>query len=110
LKSVRERLEQELREARAELARLDEVVQVKGDYGMGKGDPLVVRWESNLALRAKAETQVQEIERALERLDEGAYGICESCGQPIDPARLEVLPHTALCINCARRQRNGVSG
>jgi hypothetical protein len=51
---VRERLEQELREARAELARLDEVVQVKGDYGMGKGDPLVVRWELNLALRAKA--------------------------------------------------------
>ena len=71
MKTQRTRLEKELKEVRAELARLDEVVQVKGDYGMGKGDPLVVGWELNLALREEAETRVKKIERALERLDEG---------------------------------------
>jgi RNA polymerase-binding transcription factor DksA len=82
---------------------MDERLESKGDYGLGRGDPLIVRWELNLALREKVEQRIEQLEDALERLDEGDYGICESCEQPIDPERLEALPGTSLCINCARK-------
>jgi RNA polymerase-binding transcription factor DksA len=84
------------------LAQLDGRLESKGDYGLGRGDPLIVRWELDLALREKMEEKVAQLEEALARLAEGDYGICESCGQPIDPERLEALPDTLLCINCAR--------
>jgi len=38
---------------------------------------------------------------ALARLDEGLYGSCESCGDEIAPARLQILPETVLCVRCA---------
>jgi DnaK suppressor protein len=71
-----------------------------------------VRWELNLALREKVEQRIEQLKEALERLDEGDYGICESCEQPIDPERLEVLPRTTLCIKCAREseQKDTASG
>lgn len=46
------------------------------------------------------ETQLQAIEHALQRVAQGTYGICENCGQPIDPARLEIMPEITLCIRC----------
>lgn len=100
--ATREYLEKRLQETREELAHLDERLEAKGDYGLGRGDPLIVRWELNLALRDRIEQRVAQLEEALERLDEGDYGICESCQQPINPERLEVLPRTTLCIACAR--------
>jgi RNA polymerase-binding transcription factor DksA len=102
LTGTRERLEQELETARQELEQLEQRLETKGDYGLGEGDPLIVRWEMNLALREDMESRIEELEDALERLDQGNYGKCESCGQPIDPARLQALPQTRLCIKCAR--------
>jgi DnaK suppressor protein len=102
LQSTREHLEGRLRNTREDLAQLDDRLESKGDYGLGRGDPLIVRWELDLALREEMEQRVEQLEDALERLDEGDYGICQSCQQPIDPGRLEVLPRTRLCITCAR--------
>jgi len=102
LQATREHLERRLEETRQEMAQLDERLESKGDYGLGRGDPLIVRWELNLALRGELEQRIERLEDALERLDMGDYGVCESCGQPIDPQRLDVLPDTTLCIKCAR--------
>lgn len=102
MQATREYLERRLQETREELARLDERLESRGDYGLGRGDPLIVRWELNLALREKIGQRAQQLEDALARLKEGDYGVCESCGRPIDPERLEVLPGTTLCIKCAR--------
>jgi RNA polymerase-binding transcription factor DksA len=102
LQTIREHLERRLQQGREDLAQLDERLESKGDYGLGRGDPLIVRWELNLALREEIEQKVEQLEDALERLEEGDYGFCESCGLPIDPERLEVLPGTTLCIKCAR--------
>ncbi len=99
---MRELLEERLRSSRLELERLDERLRSKGDYGHGKGDPLVVGWEFDLARRRKVEEEIQQIEAALERFEEGVYGICRSCHQAIDPERIEALPYTTLCIECAR--------
>ncbi|HEY4937624.1 MAG TPA: TraR/DksA C4-type zinc finger protein [Actinomycetota bacterium] len=43
-------------------------------------------------------------DRALHRIEEGSYGTCESCGQPIESARLKALPHVTLCLKCKKAE------
>jgi RNA polymerase-binding transcription factor DksA len=102
--SLEERLQQELDEAWAEVGRLDERLERKGDYGLGKGDPSIYEWEMCLALKQQAENKVRSLEVALRKAEEGDYGLCEVCGEAIDPARLAILPHTKRCINCAQKR------
>jgi DnaK suppressor protein len=99
---LRQRMEDRLQASRQELDEIEERLQDKGDYSPGTGDPLVVRWELDLALRERVENRIDQLEEALERLEEGTYGICSHCGRPIDVERLEALPQTDLCIHCAR--------
>ena len=102
--SLTERLLQELEETKEEIARLDERLERKGDYGLGKGDPSIYEWEMCLALRQGAENKARSLEVALRKAEEGDYGACEVCGQTIDPARLAILPHTKRCIDCAQKR------
>ena len=100
-----EMLAQKLREAQDELAELDKRLRVtKGDYGFGRGDPAIYEWEMNLARREKIEERIKSIEWTLERAKTGRYGVCETCGRPIQTERLEMLPFTTLCVECARRK------
>jgi DnaK suppressor protein len=101
---LKERLRQELDETRAEIRRLEERLEGKGDYGLGKGDPSIYEWEMSLALKQRAENKARSLEVALRKAEEGDYGICEVCGQQIDPARLAILPHTKRCITCAQKR------
>jgi len=101
---LKERLQQELVEAHAEIARLEERLERKGDYGLGKGDPAIYEWEMCLALKQRAENKARSLEVALRKAEEGDYGLCEACGQPIDPARLAILPHSKRCIDCAQKR------
>jgi DnaK suppressor protein len=55
----------------------------------------------NQALAAQLKDQLDDVELALTKLDEGVYGVCETCGEPIGEARLEVMPATRFCINHA---------
>jgi len=103
VKQVRRRIEQELQATRAELKRLDERLKLKGDYGLGRGDPTVYTWERNLARRESAKDKLQKLEAALQRIEEGTYGVCEACGQAIEPERLGALPTAILCIACAHQ-------
>lgn len=52
-------------------------------------------------LGALAVAEIQAIEAALDRIEAGTYGICVKCGDEIPEERLEVVPHTPLCQNCA---------
>jgi DnaK suppressor protein len=58
--------------------------------------------EGDLALRiAESETvQASEIERAIEKVDTGTYGLCEVCNKPINAERLQFLPYVTQCIKC----------
>jgi RNA polymerase-binding protein DksA len=56
-----------------------------------------------LALRQNAEQLLAQVTDALERFEQGSYGICERCGVEIDPARLEALPYATLCLRCQQR-------
>ncbi len=44
---------------------------------------------------------IAEIRKALSRIEEGSYGVCETCGEDINPSRLDVLPESTKCIDCA---------
>jgi RNA polymerase-binding protein DksA len=55
-----------------------------------------------IALGREGRAELVQIERALERMEAGSYGICESCGKPIAPARLDAHPASSRCIECAR--------
>ena len=101
---ARARLQAERAEVMDELDTLRSRLETKGDYGLGEGDPMIYQWELNLALCKRAEQHLAEIDEALVQLETGAYGRCERCGQPIDPERLAVLPHTQVCSQCAQRR------
>jgi DnaK suppressor protein len=45
-----------------------------------------------------------QVNAALQRIEQGTYGICDNCGQPINEKRLEALPWAALCLNCEAEQ------
>lgn len=44
---------------------------------------------------------LREVEAALERIEQGTYGVCENCREPINPERLEAIPYTRYCVDCA---------
>jgi len=50
---------------------------------------------------------LNEIDAALARVEEGTFGMCKACGNPIDPERLEALPWATLCIADKRKQERG---
>lgn len=55
------------------------------------------------ALDNSIRTEIEQIQLTLRRLDEGIYGVCESCGKPIPLKRLEALPHASRCVTCAEK-------
>src|SRR4051794_37243428 len=73
---------------------------IQFDEESGEGDTLGVERERDLLLSAQARGAVEEIDRALAKMDAGTYGICERCGNPIPKARLKALPYAALCVAC----------
>lgn len=103
-------------ELRARLrARIGEVLErnakVTGDLRRER-QPLGSDWQENAillendevleALDADGRARVGQLRAALQRLDQGTYGRCASCGEPIAPARLEAMPEVTACIDCAR--------
>ena len=70
------------------------------DEESGEGDTLAVERERDLALSASASAAVEEIDRALAKLKDGTYGVCEQCYATIPKERLKALPYAALCVQC----------
>ena len=88
---------------RAEAEQLAEEMEpgdIQFDEESGEGGTMNVERERDLALSAQARAAVEEIDRALAKIDAGTYGICERCGEPIKRARLKALPYASLCVAC----------
>jgi DnaK suppressor protein len=60
--------------------------------------------EQELTLLANIRETLAQTEHALDRLADGTYGNCESCGQPIGKARLQAFPRATLCVTCKQRE------
>ena len=57
----------------------------------------------NLSIKSELENTVRLIRQALTKIDRGSFGLCEKCGQPINPQRLHVIPYAQYCILCQDR-------
>lgn len=99
---VRASLEEERDRLAAKVKELD-VTEHELDYDEGFADSAQVAAElgENKVLYDNLRKELDDIERALTRMDEGTYGTCEVCGNAIGEARLEVMPETSLCIEHA---------
>lgn len=56
-------------------------------------------------LLVEAEHELDRVNKALVRINEGSFGVCLRCGGDIDPARLSVMPQAEYCLECADRHR-----
>jgi DnaK suppressor protein len=66
--------------------------------------------ERRLTLERSIREQLASVEHALHKFEEGTYGLCDKCGRPIAPERLEALPQATLCLDCKARQAKDVKG
>lgn len=96
------RLRHELQEVKNQIAALERSTSAKPDYGLGVGDPAITRWELDRALLRQLRGHMETVQHAISETRQGAFGVCENCGQPINPDRLAVLPEATTCITCAR--------
>jgi RNA polymerase-binding protein DksA len=108
------RLKVEREELQTQLTTLEEdtfaVTQsdMSGDVGLddesADAGTATFEREKDLSIENNVRDLLQKIDRALKRVDEGTYGMCERCGKPIEKARIKALPYVDLCIKDAQAQ------
>ena len=107
LEAERERLSELIEEHEQELeeARLTETSADRSpDPGSAEAGSMKFEYEKELSIERNSVDLLHKVERALERVDDGSYGICEVCGSEIPIARLEVLPYATMCVTCASKR------
>lgn len=121
LAEFRRQLEEERTRLLEELEAMEEHTpevedQVGMDIGGGYDEDLAdvasntFEREKGLALESSVQQMLAQVEDALSRIDEGTYGFCQRCGDPIDIARLRVLPFATLCIRCKELEERSNGG
>ena len=114
LEDLRRRLEEERAELEVQLATIEETSfsasqsdmsgEVSFDEENADAGTFTFERERDLSIENNVRDLMGKIDRALGRMDEGAYGICSRCGKPIEKARLKALPYVDLCIKDAQAQ------
>ena len=111
LKDFKQELERELVRLRAELSAAEvEINELLRDSGDGAGDDQAdagtktFEREHELSLLNNNRDMVVQSERALSRITDGTYGVCELCGNPIGKARLQAFPRATMCMVCKQRE------
>jgi len=111
LAAIRSDLEEQARELRGEISEAENAwAALQRDSGEGSGDDQAdagtktFEREHEMSLAANSRDLLAQVERALQRLDNSTYGICENCGNPIGKARLQAFPRATLCVSCKQRE------
>lgn len=104
LESERERLDIELKQMEGSGSSADERRE-GSPFGKREEEATeTIELEKRLALENRIRGQITQVDHALRKIEEETYGFCDSCGQPIDPARLEALPQASFCLSCKAKQ------
>ena len=64
--------------------------------------------EQSLQIRSQQEKYYYKLEEAMQRLDEGTYGLCEVCGKGISEERLDAIPAAGMCVSCKEKKNKGL--
>ena len=101
--NLRGRLQAERDQLASQVAGLEPGSGTSGAFDDNFADSGQVAAEQgeNKVLAARLRSELDEVDRALAKIDDGSYGRCEVCGDPISEARLEAMPATRFCINHA---------
>ena len=106
--AIRRELEQRRDAARETIAGLAKRPERGTAQGFGKriGDGTVeaISRLTEIGVGTSLEAGLERTERALAKLDEGTYGRCDVCGEPIAPKRLAAMPDVVTCVTCAAAQ------
>ena len=104
VRSVLERARDELRSDLETLtaAPRDPMGAVSFGKRVGEGTSQAVERIAQVDAAQRLDAKLRDVERALEKLDEGTYGTCDVCGRPIGAERLEAIPWAVLCLDDAR--------
>ncbi|MFC1957220.1 TraR/DksA C4-type zinc finger protein [Chloroflexota bacterium] len=110
LESEQKRLLEELEQLEANI-RPTEVRREGSPFGKREEEATEsFELEKRLALEKQVRDHLADVEHALHKFEEGTYGLCDDCGQSINPDRLEALPQASLCVDCkAKNAKGGVS-
>ena len=93
-------------EEEQEAVRLSETSSDRSpDPNTAEGGSLAFEIEKELSLAQNAQDLLAQVDEALDRIEAGAYGTCDECGKAIPVARLEALPYTKRCVDCASNRR-----
>jgi RNA polymerase-binding protein DksA len=114
LKKIRANLEEkkseltdrqrEIEEASFDSTQSDITGEVGIDEDFADAGTATFERERDLSIRNNIRDLIDQVTRAVQRIDDGNYGTCERCGNPIDATRLRELPHASLCLDCKRRE------
>ena len=87
----------------------DETEEIVGnsDNHLGDTASATLDREIDYSLEENSEQVLRAIDGALQRIEEGTYGTCTTCGQPISEERLEAIPYATQCIDCRRKGERG---
>ena len=109
LAAIREQLEARREQARERLAVLAKRPERGSAVGFGKrigdGTSEAVSRLTDIGVGESLERGLERTERALAKLDEGTYGVCDGCGAPITRGRLKAMPDGVLCLECSAAER-----
>lgn len=108
LEGERERLQElvDEYEREIEVARLTESSSDRSpDPGNAEASSMKLEYAKELSIEQNTLDLLGKVDRALNRIQAGEYGICESCGKAIPVERLDVLPYSTLCVECAAKAR-----
>jgi len=106
LEEEKTRLEEQIEDYERELeeARLTESSSDRSpDPGNAEASSMKLEYAKELSIEQNSIDLLSKVNRALERIEAGTYGICESCGKAIPVERLDVLPYSTVCVECASR-------
>ena len=110
LEAERKRLAEELEQLQASASSSDERRE-GSPFGKREEEATeALELEKRLVLERRIKEQIVGVEHALHKFEEGTYGLCDSCGQSIDPERLEAIPEASLCIKCKAQQAKNAKG
>jgi RNA polymerase-binding transcription factor DksA len=98
---VRVELEREREILRGKVEELDSEGDLDYDVNFADSGQVAAEMGENRVLYDQLRRDLEDIEKALQRMDAGSYGTCEVCGKEIGPDRLEVMPATRVCIDHA---------
>lgn len=103
LDEQREAMRRQLQDLGADPDNID-VENMDFDFGFADSAQSTAERNKVLAVVERLRDGLRDVQIALEKIEKGGYGVCERCGRPIDPDRLEALPAARLCLEDKQKE------